>query len=213
MVYDAEYAWTATVSSSMFNWTMPQATWKVFSPRRLEDCSDEQTIDLFLVMDELAMARGAHERVSIEVSIFDAESDDEDEDSVFRQAVARAESHFVVTDYMHLAPFRRHTDEDESIVLKYERGMQYLVQGQPGVVGVAALGLMEGVQYALIITAHHVETPLEPSMRHAVLLDDVLLPPGTAEHDLIGAGRQGARAAAALSPELSRGVLEAQVKI
>jgi hypothetical protein len=72
---------------------------------------------------------------------------------------------------------------------------------------------MEGVQYALIITAHHVETPLEPSMRHAVLLDDVLLPPGTAEHDLIGAGRQGARAAAALSPELSRGVLEAQVKI
>ena len=213
MVYDAEYAWTATVSSSMFNWTMPQATWKVFSPRRLEDCSDEQTIDLFLVMDELAMARGANERVSIEVSLFDAEADDQDEDSVFRQAVARAESHFFATDYIHLAPFQRHTDEDESIVLKYERGMQDLVQGQPGAVGVVALGLMEGVQYALIITAHHVETPLEPSMRHAVLLDDVLLPPGTAAHDVIGAGSQGARAAAALAPELSRGVLEAQVKI
>ena len=90
--------------------------------------------------------------------------------------------------------------------------MQYLVQGQPGLVEVVALGLTEGFQYALIITAHHVETPLEPSMRHAVLLDDVLLPPGTAEQDL-GAGRQAARAAAALAPWLSRGVLEAQVKI
>ena len=212
MVYDAEYAWTATVSSSMFNRTLPQATWKVFSPRRLEDCSDEQTIDLFLVMDELAIARGATELVSIEVSLFDAEADQEDEDSVFRQAVARAESHFIVTDYMHLAPFKRHTDEDESIVLRYEREMQYVVQGQPGVVGVAALGLTEGVQYALIITAHHVEAPLEPNIRRAVLLDDVLIPPATAEHDL-GAGRQAARAAAALAPELSRGVLEAQVRL
>ena len=210
MVYDAEYAWTATVSSSMGNQTLPQSTWKVASPLRLEDCSDHQTIDLFWVMDALDMARGANELVSIEVSVFDAEADDQDEDSVFRQAVARAESHFVVTDYMHLAPFKRHTDEDESILLKYDRGMQYLVQGRPGVVGVVALGLTEGVQYALIITAHHVETPSEPSMRHTVLLDDVLLPPGTAERDL-ATGRQGARAAAALAPELSRGVLEAQV--
>ena len=38
------------------------------------------------------MARGSTELVSIEVYIFDAESDKEDEDSVFRQAVARAKS-------------------------------------------------------------------------------------------------------------------------
>lgn len=41
--------------------------------------------------------------------------------------------------------------EDESILLKYNRAMEDLVQGQPGLVGVTALGLLEGVQYLLII--------------------------------------------------------------
>lgn len=82
------------------------------------------------------MARGANELVTIEVSLFDAEADDLDEDSLYRRAIARTETFFVATDYMHLAPFKRHTDEDESILLKYNRVMEYLVQGQPGVVGV-----------------------------------------------------------------------------
>ena len=60
MVYDAEYVWTATVFSSMFNRTLPPATWKVFWPLRLEDCSDEQTIDVFLAMDEFCHGPRLH---------------------------------------------------------------------------------------------------------------------------------------------------------
>lgn len=213
-VYDAEYAFTATVSSSVGKQTLPRSTWKTASPLRLEDCSDENTIELFFVMKELAMARGANELVTIEVSLFDAEADDLDEDSLYRRAIARTETFFVATDYMHLAPFKRHTDEDESILLKYNRAMEYLVQGQPGVVGVTALGLLEGVQYLLIITAHQMDTSrsLGPILRHTVLLDDTITiqPTGTAEQDL-DAGRHGARAAAAQAPELTRGVLQAQV--
>lgn len=77
-----------------------------------------------------------------------------------------------------------------------------------------ALGLLEGVQYLLIITAHQMDTSrsLGPILRHTVLLDDTITiqPTGTAEQDL-DAGRHGARAAAAQAPELTRGVLQAQV--
>jgi hypothetical protein len=111
------------------------------------------------------MLRGATEDVLIEICLYS----EEDHDSP--DLVAQTTCRFVVTDYLHTAPWMPHNDFPAPRI-SYHKKLSYLVAGHPGVLYASLRGVEEGVQYAVVAMLVAFGTQ-ELVVEHKVLLDDV----------------------------------------